>query len=280
MTETVSVIIPFFNDSATLRRALDSVLEQSEPPCEVIVSDDGSGPSELEALKSIVESGQSGTGVPVRVIHSTSNRGPASARNAGWDRATGSWVAFLDADDSWVGDKVARQLEVARRRPGVALMSSLARQESGDVSTVTMTQDAPCGRVRVSQAGSLRMLFGNPLITSGVMVRRDIPLRFDERMRFAEDYDLWVRVVRSTGAAAVLKDSHVISYKRSFGDSGLSASLVQMQLGALRVILRAALPPSLISLAVPSAIAYSSLRFVRRICLTLWAKGASARTSR
>jgi glycosyltransferase involved in cell wall biosynthesis len=106
---SVSVVIPAFRAERTIQRAIDSVLAQSVPVQEVIVVDDGS-PDDLAA---IVQR----HGAPVILVRQA-NRGAAHARNTGIERSTGTYVAFLDADDYWEPRKLEYQLAVFARAPG------------------------------------------------------------------------------------------------------------------------------------------------------------------
>ena len=103
MSADVSVVIPFYRGAATIARAVRSVERQALPPREIIVVDDGS-PEPLPALQSTV---------PVRVPRHDTNRGIPSARNTGIRAAQGAWIGFLDQDDEWAEDKLARQWRVA-----------------------------------------------------------------------------------------------------------------------------------------------------------------------
>lgn len=276
MSASVSVIIPYFNDSATIARALKSALNQTLLPCEVIVSDDCSDVSESLELRKSVENVLAPSQVPIRIVQSVDNGGPASARNAGWREARGSWVAFLDADDSWGPQKLERQLQLADRNPSVVLWGAQGVKLSHHDTDATAP--TPVGDPEVAWVTSPKVLFGNPFITSGAIVRRTTSLRFDESMRFSEDYDLWIRIVCATGAAGIVVERHVVSYKKAFGESGLSASLFKMEWGALRAIWRAPVAWRTSAVVMPFAIGYSLLRFIRRVGLNV--RSNSGRTGR
>jgi glycosyltransferase involved in cell wall biosynthesis len=97
----VSCIVPVFNGERYLREALDSILSQTYRPLEVIVVDDGSTDG-TEALVRLF-------GERIRSLQQT-NQGPAAARNLGLSVAAGEFVTFLDADDLWHPEKLARQI--------------------------------------------------------------------------------------------------------------------------------------------------------------------------
>ena len=115
MKPLVSCIVPVFNGERYLAEALDSILAQTYRPLEVIVVDDGS----TDGTAHIV----AGYGAEVSYIHQA-NAGPAAARNRGLDAARGEFIAFLDADDLWHKEKLARQMAHFDARPELELCLS------------------------------------------------------------------------------------------------------------------------------------------------------------
>ena len=109
---TVTCVVPAYNSERFIEPALDSILGQTSPPQEVIVADDGSTDGTLDVV--------AGYGSAVRVI-SQQSLGPAMTRNLGLGAATGEFVAFLDADDLWHPEKLARQLARFAVRPELEL---------------------------------------------------------------------------------------------------------------------------------------------------------------
>ena len=108
MNGAVSVIIPVRDGERYLGEAIQSVLCQTYVPAEVIVVDNGSKDSSAEIARSF--------GEPVRVLEETA-RGAAQARNTGLRAAAGDLIAFLDADDVWEPEKLARQIEILHAQP-------------------------------------------------------------------------------------------------------------------------------------------------------------------
>src|ERR1700733_7480819 len=110
----ITTVIPCFNAAATLLRAIDSVRGQSYPNIEIIAVDDGSRDGTLALLRE-----QEALGV--RVI-AQANGGAAAARNAGIAAARGELLAFLDADDEWRPDNLARQVKILAAHPAMVLV--------------------------------------------------------------------------------------------------------------------------------------------------------------
>jgi glycosyltransferase involved in cell wall biosynthesis len=105
----VSVVIAAYNAAWCIERALDSLVAQSHVPDEVLVCDDGStdGTADLIADR---------YGPPIQVLR-LPHRNAAEARWVGLERASGDWLAFMDADDYWKPEKLERQLQLIDRRP-------------------------------------------------------------------------------------------------------------------------------------------------------------------
>jgi len=104
----ISVVIPTYNLAAYIGRAIHSVLAQTRPADEIIIVDDGSDDGTADIITSY--------GVAVRYIVQE-NAGASAARNAGITAARYEWIAFLDGDDEWLPEKLARQTALIARNP-------------------------------------------------------------------------------------------------------------------------------------------------------------------
>jgi len=114
MPETVAVVIPTFNSSLTIERALESVVGQTRLPTEVIVIDNASEDDTVARVRTFTSKFPQITWV---IEVSPTNIGPGAARNRGWNLATSDLIAFLDADDSWHPEKLRLQGEIVRMFP-------------------------------------------------------------------------------------------------------------------------------------------------------------------
>jgi glycosyltransferase involved in cell wall biosynthesis len=190
------VVLPTRNRPRFLREALGSVLGQSLRPAEVVVVDDGDGGA-AEVVRSV-----EGSGPRVRVLAGP-GRGPAAARNLGVAAAQGDLIAFLDDDDLWRPEKLARQALWFERWPGLgALGSGCVRSESPAIGHCTRLGRAR-GPRRVSRVD---LLHANRLVLSSVVVRRgclDECGGFDESLPLGQDWDLWLRVSERWQVAAL-----------------------------------------------------------------------------
>lgn len=186
----MSVIIPAYKAAGTICRAIDSILAQTVPGAEIIVIDDGSP----DDVAGVVERKYGQRVVLVR----QPNGGAASARNAGIERATRNFMAFLDADDCWEPEKLERQLEVFRRHPEVGLVAGrFFEQAPGGPKSISDEADLDWfDRVQVV-AGARAFRVATIVWTGTVLVRRSVlrAERFVSGLEPAEDRDLWARLV-------------------------------------------------------------------------------------
>ena len=110
----MSVIIPTYNCAPYLAEAIDSVLLQAGVNMEIIVVDDGS----TDHTKDVVEK----YGDRITYITQVPGRGASAARNLGIRHASGEWIAFQDADDIWVPEKLSQQLDALQKYPDARLV--------------------------------------------------------------------------------------------------------------------------------------------------------------
>nr|WP_314543888.1 glycosyltransferase family 2 protein [uncultured Massilia sp.] len=193
MNTDVSVIIPVFNGEAFIGKAIASVLRQTHPATEIIVVNDGSTDGTAQALAPFAGK--------IRVIH-TPNRGVSSARNSGFAASTCSLIAFLDADDEWIEDKLARQIGQLAQYPRAALCCCNYLVEGGSADKVhahfaLVAQHTGSRREDWMRDPLAALVQGNFVgTTSTVLVKRGLLNTvglFNSRYRQGEDYDLWIR---------------------------------------------------------------------------------------
>ncbi len=195
----VSVVIPVYNGERYLAQAIESVLGQTWPHVELIVVDDGS----TDGSAAIIARYGSRL-VAVR----QENRGVAGARNAGFERATGRFIALLDQDDWWHPDKLEKQVEamLADRRVGLVHTGVAHYDEASGQFTGPLAPQATPERL----VGDCfrRLILDNQVYNSSVMVRASVLRRVGHcdlqiRGNTVQDYDLWLRIARRARFAFV-----------------------------------------------------------------------------
>jgi glycosyltransferase involved in cell wall biosynthesis len=183
MVPLVSVIIPTYNRAALVAEAVASVEAQTFRDFEILVVDDGSTDATLEALARLEG---------VKVLRRRSRDGVAAARNVGAAAARGEWLAFLDSDDLWLPEKLARQMAYLEARPGLLLCQT-------DETWVRhgLRVNKPESHKKVAGRIFLPSLKRCMVSPSAVVLNRRLFLDhggFDEDLPAAEDYDLWLRL--------------------------------------------------------------------------------------
>jgi glycosyltransferase involved in cell wall biosynthesis len=256
----VSAVIPCFRSSATLARALDSIAAQTRPPEETLLVDDGNDAGEAAALQAIA-----GRFAPIgaRVIRLQQNRGPGSARNAGWAEARAPLVAFLDADDAWHPRKLELQVPLLLAQPELTLCGHGERVlRPGEALPST-----PRGTGTLRPIGRLPLLVVNPLATRTWLVRRDESVRFAEGKRHVEDHLLLMELVLRGRTVGKLDLELAALFKPALSRSGLSSQLWAMERGELDAYARLRAQSLLGASAWASLSALSLVKFVRRIAV-------------
>jgi glycosyltransferase involved in cell wall biosynthesis len=191
---SVSVVIPAYNAARTLAASVDSALQQTRPVLEVIIVDDGSSDETLAAARSLECE-------RVRVL-SQENGGAASARNTGIRAAKGEFVAFLDADDLWLPEKIERQMAYLARYPSSDAVQCGSFFVDDELRVLYVKECTDTG-------DSFReaLLFQNlPAFLSALVVRRTSLMEtgaFDTDLEILEEWDMALKMARRCGMRSV-----------------------------------------------------------------------------
>ncbi|GAA4449736.1 glycosyltransferase family 2 protein [Rurimicrobium arvi] len=216
----ISVVIPAFNANATIANAVLSVYNQSYPAWELIVVDDGGN----EDILLPDHTGQ----LHAHIIRHERNKGVSAARNTGWEHASGSFVAFLDSDDCWHPRKLEYLAQWIQGNPDAVLIG-----HAFDTNKATLLQQdvKPLPLVR---SGIFRFLWRNRFQGSSITVRKDAPLRFDESMRFSEDFDLALQVAIHKYPVYYSASQLTVLGRPQLSKGGLSGNRMSMRMGELK----------------------------------------------
>lgn len=221
MSGAVTVIIPAFNCAQWLGQAIHSVLQQSVPPCEIIVVNDGSTDGTARVLAEYAQQ--------VRYVEQP-NQGVAAARNTGLRLAGGEFIAFLDADDVWHPRKLELQLSGLTDRPEIGLLG-------------TRTFPWPAAAMPDASRPAVRMIdrdllaVKNYLATSSILVRREVVRQvgeFDVTLRGPEDHDYWLRIAEVAGIGFL--PARLTGYRTLPGS--LSTRAGSMEAGMRRILFK------------------------------------------
>jgi len=213
----VSVIIPVYNNAQYLSLAIASVLAQTYTDYEVIVIDDGSTDNIAEVISPYLDK--------IRYVKQ-SNQGVSSARNRGLNLARGKLIAFLDADDIFLPQKLALQVEVFNTQPQVGIVNSgfeVIQADGNIVTEVRWWEDIP-------KLDEIAWVLYKPILPSAMMFRRQWLHKiggFDPRFFAGEDIYLTLCII-SQGCSAAWLTEVTTQYRRHQQSVTLNNPLQQL----------------------------------------------------
>ncbi len=190
---SISVVIPAYNAGKYVSRAIDSALAQSQPADEIIVIDDGSKDDTAEVIARYESK--------IKYIYQD-NTGASVARNTGIKAAKSEWIAFLDADDEWLPQKLEWQIEHIKRNPDLVWTT-------GNLINCVCRKNRRAPHIEPAEARKL--LSGKEYLddyfwalpksvdgwTGTMLIQRDILIEaglFRPGQLRANDYDMWWRI--------------------------------------------------------------------------------------
>jgi len=215
----VSVVIPTFGRAELLRRAVGSVLLQTEPDIEVIVVVDGDDPASVAVL-------QETTDARLKYIIQPAKGGAAHARDTGVDASQADWIAFLDDDDEWLPTKLELQLAAVPQQP--AMISTLSQVGVGG-AVRTKPQHPYDGRMPFDEWLFDRLSWfesGGFVQSSSLMVPRSLfkQLRFKDT-QLHDDWEFVIRAVKQAGLELVTVKEPLVFHFFDQKRSSLQATL-------------------------------------------------------
>jgi glycosyltransferase involved in cell wall biosynthesis len=219
----VSVVIPTFNCAQFLPEAIESVLNQTAAPHEIIVVDDGSTDDTENCLRQYAGR--------IRYFRKV-NGGVSTARNLGIREATGDLIAFLDSDDVWQPQKLEIQTACLRKNVNLGILgtSQIDWPKERFTAFPEDLQD-----LKVKEVPFEDLVVRNVFNTSSVIVRKTVTElvgEFDSTLHGPEDYDYWLRCLQVTVAANL--GLPLTGYRMVPGSLGKRA--VSMETGMQRIL--------------------------------------------
>jgi glycosyltransferase involved in cell wall biosynthesis len=250
----VSIVIPAYNCADTIASTVESCLAQNYEALEIVVVNDGSTDRTGEVLAAF--------GARI-VLVDQRNGGLAAARNSGQRAASGEYVAWMDADDLMMPERIRLQARVLASQPKIGLVSSdfsafVTPETDIEESHIVTYYDAVSrlggiGNLYTSVLGEVETGSGSVVVRSGhvyeplvwgnfvhpptVMARRtllELAGQSDETLRYSSDYDLIVRMARTSQFAYL--DAPLLRYRRSDGQMSKVHAGERMQLEGVRIL--------------------------------------------
>lgn len=254
--ELISVIIPVYNAEDTIGAALKSVAGQQAGEFEIIIVNDGSTDNSINEVYAFKKAHPE---LRITIIDKQ-HEGVSATRNVGLRIASGNYIAFLDADDVWYPEKTIKQLSLFSN--DVDLVGCLHRPENKQTN-ISKEADS------IKHVSTKEMLFKNFFQTSTVIMKRRVLETtgfFERSISYGEERHYFLRASKTF--SCVLLNENLINYgngKRGFGQQGLSANLMQMEIGELKSLVYAYKTLNMPLFVCCNAIAFSLLKFLRRV---------------
>jgi succinoglycan biosynthesis protein ExoO len=221
-----SVIIPAYNVSGIIGRAIRSAAAQTLPPLEILVIDDCSTDNTVEVVKAL------GREIPfLRLLSTPANGGPAAARNVGLRAAKGDWIALLDSDDSWKPGRLKRLSEVASATSADFVADNLVMWDAiADTQVKPFYYELPEPQQQITlvelfEADDNFNFSKKSLTLMKPIYRREFltnhKLQYNERMRVSEDFAFLAESLFN-GAKLILIEEAFYIYSMPSSPSGRS----------------------------------------------------------
>jgi len=222
----ISVVIPCYNSEDTIKRALTSVYDQTYKNFEIILVDDGS----IDRTRLVIEEFfLNKSSINHKYIYQE-NSGPSKARNTGVEASSGKYIAFLDSDDEWHERKLELQVNIIEEKNLDFIGSTYTYENFSNF------EEKYCNILKYDFK---KLILSNKFSTPGVIIEKELFKTlngFDTSMKYAEDYDLWLR-------ASLLKPLYLIAepklfrlYKSAYGEGGLSSHMYPMYKGEVKIL--------------------------------------------
>lgn len=178
----ISVIIPTYNRAHTIKRSVESILNQTYSDLELIIVDDNSTDNTYDIVKSITDD-------RIKYIKLDENKGPSFARNTGIENSKGEYIAFQDSDDEWVFDKLEIQLKCLKDNNADFVFSSFNRYYK---DTVMIIPDRDISNGTIFE----NLMYGNFIGTPTMFGKKECfdKEKFDLNLPSLEDWDLVIRI--------------------------------------------------------------------------------------
>jgi glycosyltransferase involved in cell wall biosynthesis len=224
----VSVVLPVYNNS-NIMNELQEKIKNLNSFYEVIIIDDCSTDNTYETLCILKERESLQN---VTLLKNESNRGPSYSRNIGLEKSTGDYIAFLDSDDDWHPQKIEIQIEMMQRTKSKicgTVHKNITQTELDNSKQIQYSMQD----INYSIISWPKILFKTPFATPSVVIDKCLKhYRFDETMKYAEDYNLWKKITYEYRAIKILLPlTYTFKHDYISQNSCLSGNLRMMQQG-------------------------------------------------
>lgn len=231
----ISVIMPAYNASKYIGKAIISVIKQNYSNLELIIIDDCSSDNTSEIIQQFQKNYEN-----IVYIKMENNSGVAKTRNKGLSIASGQYIAFLDSDDVWLEDKLTKQINIFKENKGIPFTYTA-------INIINEKDEIVKKAKKIKTKATYKILLRNTYVaTSTVIIDREVTGDFLMPLRkSAEDYSLWLMLLKNFGMAKGINEA-LVNYRKT--ENSLSANKMKeikyfmqvqredMHIGRIRVL--------------------------------------------
>ncbi|WP_080843998.1 glycosyltransferase family 2 protein [Cytobacillus gottheilii] len=185
----ISVILPVYNGQKYIRESIESVIQQDYIDWELLIIDDGSTDNTASIIKDYINEKIH--------YHYQLNQGPSAARNYGISLSKGEYIAFIDADDLYMSDKLSEQLQFIEKNPETQIVYCDARVVNNSLDQINVLKSE--GLFNNKEDFLAQLLFRQIVpLPQAMLLKKDCfkKLRYNENYINAEDYDLTIELAK------------------------------------------------------------------------------------
>jgi len=199
----ISVVIPTHKRPALLKRAIESVLNQTVLPFEILIVDDIGSDDSKEVVKSFNQGF-------LRYIHNEDGQGASSSRNLGAQLAEGEFIAFLDDDDEWLPSKIEKQLNLIKKNSLDACFSQIqVRYENTDITYTTKSKKDKNYATDILMENFIGATISSIISKKAFLDVGGFDINYDAR----EEYDLWIKLITNNYSFDIIEEPLAVSYR-------------------------------------------------------------------
>lgn len=254
----ISVIIPMYNSEKTIKRALDSVYNQStKESIEVIIINDGSADKSQDIVEKYIDDCHNND--RSFILINQENHGVAYARNVGIKASSGEYIAFLDADDYFHSKKLEILILFFNEYSYIDIIGHSFLVNIHIFVNYNINEQLVKAKKKVT---FFNLLLRNFATTPSVMFRNKVNTLFDESMRYTEDHDFFLRLSHK-GFNIYFIDIPLVSLGREvLSNGGLSDNKLMMRIGEIKMYLKLLQLEKKFIFLLPFLITYSILKHI------------------
>lgn len=264
MQAPVSAVIPCYNCSETIEKAVNSIAKQTLIPQQVILVNDGSSDQTINILQNL----QNIYGKEwIKIINLKKNVGPGQARNLGWESATQDYLAFLDADDIWHPQKLEIQFTWMKRNPEIDFSGHpiLTYKENQDFSASSL--DGLDKEPKI--ISKMRLLTSNIFPTPSWLFKTSLFTKFKQNY-YGEDYLCLLENFFSNHKMAFFNLPLCYCLRPQYTKGGLSGELWSMERAELKAYQKVWKDHHISNMEYGLISLYSLIKYGRRIFLSFF----------